>query len=183
MPSRLVRPRRRDGRRDSHDAHRPVGTYAHRPLRLPCAPTLRATCGAAHAAGGAIRPAGSTLSYVCPTTSHTSTLTNVAGAAGISRRRLNVASACRAFSSVSKSQKECGRVRRRAPRPIGRARASDSVDHRHAMLRDHGTSLLLVAPLDLHTSDDRIHWLPNRRFGRRFDANTTAGQPERPRRL
>ncbi len=49
--------------------------------------------------------------FVCrhasPMTSHTSTLTNVAGASGISRSALNVASAARAFSAVSKSQNEC----------------------------------------------------------------------------
>lgn len=42
-----------------------------------------------------------------PTTSHTSTLMNVAGASGISRRELKLVSADRAFSSVSNSQKEC----------------------------------------------------------------------------
>jgi len=47
------------------------------------------------------------LSYAWPTTSHTSTLTKVAGASGRSRKVLKVASAERAFSSLSNSQNEC----------------------------------------------------------------------------
>src|SRR4029077_10073960 len=51
--------------------------------------------------------AGPEDAYACPITSQPSTLTKVAGASGISRRRLKVASAARACSSVSKSQNEC----------------------------------------------------------------------------
>jgi GNAT superfamily N-acetyltransferase len=46
-------------------------------------------------------------SYACPTILQTSTLMNVAGASGMLRSCLKVASAVRAFSSVSNSQKEC----------------------------------------------------------------------------
>jgi hypothetical protein len=41
--------------------------------------------------------------------------------------------------------------------PIGPGGSAHPLDHRHAVLRDHRTRLLLMAGLDLHAPNHRIH--------------------------